>query len=473
MPSPRDLFPIPMRRVALVAPALRFRSAAVAIAARGTFEPDPAHDVPPGPAVTVAERTHADADHTAACLSIEPVDPEALVSTGAIDLLLGEASLETRTAAARTVGRCRVLPGWMRGDDLEPGRTALATSGAALVDLPGRRGLTPPTAHAASRAGDAFRPLVSTYATVPYQDVDPTIFAAAAYVAMFGMMFGDVAHGLAIVAAGAAIVLLRSSASPASAGPGRSSWPQAWRRRCSDSSTARRSARPAWCRRCGSARSTNPTRCSSPGWPSALRCWPSRSPCRSSTGGGKAAPRTRCTRHRGSPARCCCSARQGWRRARSPTPSGRRSPVGSCSSPAPCSRSPACSPPPVARAAGIAQAVIELFDTLLRLGSNLVSFTRLAAFGLTHAVISEVVWDGTTSLWGSGSLPTRLAALVLFVAGNAAAFALGALVAAIQALRLEYYELFSRLFVTSGRSFDPWYVPTATERVLTSSKEET
>jgi V/A-type H+-transporting ATPase subunit I len=49
---------------------------------------------------------------------------------------------------------------------------------------------------------------------------------------------------------------------------------------------------------------------------------------------------------------------------------------------------------------------------------------------------------------------------VLLVGGNVAAFALGALVAAIQALRLEYYEIFSRLFVTSGRPFDPWHVTT-------------
>jgi V/A-type H+-transporting ATPase subunit I len=49
-------------------------------------------------------------------------------------------------------------------------------------------------------------------------------------------------------------------------------------------------------------------------------------------------------------------------------------------------------------------------------------------------------------------------AVVLFVGGNVLAFALGALVAAIQALRLEYYELFSRLFATSGRPFTPWHL---------------
>ena len=110
------------------------------------------------------------------------------------------------------------------------------------------------------------------------------------------------------------------------------------------------------------------------------------------------------------------------------------------------------------RASGIAEAVIELFDTLLRLGSNVVSFTRLAAFGLTHAVITAVVWDGTTALWHRTGWLMAVGAIVLFVVGNVAAFSLGALVAAIQALRLEYYELFSRLFASSGRPFTPWHV---------------
>jgi V/A-type H+-transporting ATPase subunit I len=90
----------------------------------------------------------------------------------------------------------------------------------------------------------------------------------------------------------------------------------------------------------------------------------------------------------------------------------------------------------------------------------MVSFTRLAAFGLTHAVIAEVVWDGSVGLWNRNSLLAAAAAVVLFTVGNLAAFALGALVGAIQALRLEYYELFSHLFVSHGRPFEPWHVPT-------------
>jgi V/A-type H+-transporting ATPase subunit I len=47
--------------------------------------------------------------------------------------------------------------------------------------------------------------------------------------------------------------------------------------------------------------------------------------------------------------------------------------------------------------------------------------------------------------------------------GNAVTFALEGLVAAIQALRLEYYELFSRVFDSEGVPFRPWHVPITTE----------
>ncbi len=108
--------------------------------------------------------------------------------------------------------------------------------------------------------------------------------------------------------------------------------------------------------------------------------------------------------------------------------------------------------------AGAAQATVEVFDAVIRLGTSLVSFARLAAFGLAHAALTALVWDGTTSLADTGALG-MLGAVVLFVVGNAAIFAFEALVAGIQALRLEYYELFSRVFESEGRPFVPWHVP--------------
>jgi len=112
-------------------------------------------------------------------------------------------------------------------------------------------------------------------------------------------------------------------------------------------------------------------------------------------------------------------------------------------------------------AAGWTQAVVELFDLVVRIGSNVVSFTRLAAFGLTHAALSLLVWEGARVLWQQGGAAC-VAAVAVFAAGTALAFGLEALVAAVQALRLEYYELFSRVFVTQGRPFRPWHVPVVT-----------
>ena len=109
------------------------------------------------------------------------------------------------------------------------------------------------------------------------------------------------------------------------------------------------------------------------------------------------------------------------------------------------------------RAAGAVEAGVELFDAVVRIGANTVSFGRLAAFGLTHAALGSIVWSGTVFVAERGGA-WWLPAAVLFVAGNAIAFALEALVAGIQALRLDYYELFSRIFIASGRTFQPWHM---------------
>lgn len=103
---------------------------------------------------------------------------------------------------------------------------------------------------------------------------------------------------------------------------------------------------------------------------------------------------------------------------------------------------------------GTMQASVELVDTVIQLASNLVSFTRLAAFGLTHAALMSIVWQGTTALWHPDW--RAVLAVLVFLVGNAVTFALEGLVAAIQALRLEYYELFSRIFTDEGRPFKPW-----------------
>ena len=105
---------------------------------------------------------------------------------------------------------------------------------------------------------------------------------------------------------------------------------------------------------------------------------------------------------------------------------------------------------------------------MLRLGVNTISFARLAAFGLTHAALESIVWRGTSLLWEKGPAWWPVAVVVSLV-GNALAFALEALVAGVQALRLDYYELFSRIFVDEGRPFRPWRIPTLRAKEATCS----
>ena len=76
-----------------------------------------------------------------------------------------------------------------------------------MVPLEQPRGVQPPTLLARRGAGQPFEPLVETYATVPYADVDPSLLAGIAYVVMFGMMFGDAGHGAILLLAA---LLLRS-----------------------------------------------------------------------------------------------------------------------------------------------------------------------------------------------------------------------------------------------------------------------
>jgi V/A-type H+-transporting ATPase subunit I len=100
---------------------------------------------------------------------------------------------------------------------------------------------------------------------------------------------------------------------------------------------------------------------------------------------------------------------------------------------------------------------IEVFDSVARVGTSALSFTRLAAFGLMHAALGALVFSAASALWG-GAVGVVLAILV-FVLGNLVTFGLEGLVAGVQALRLEYYELFSRIFVDVGRAFAPWSIP--------------
>ncbi|MEG1872513.1 MAG: V-type ATPase 116kDa subunit family protein, partial [Ruthenibacterium sp.] len=91
----------------------------------------------------------------------------------------------------------------------------------------------------------------------------------------------------------------------------------------------------------------------------------------------------------------------------------------------------------------------DLFDALLSFASNTMSFLRVGGFVLAHAGMMSVV---ATLAGMSGSLAVQG---VVYVLGNIFVMAMEGLFVAIQVLRLEFYEMFSRFFEASGAPYEP------------------
>jgi V/A-type H+-transporting ATPase subunit I len=92
------------------------------------------------------------------------------------------------------------------------------------------------------------------------------------------------------------------------------------------------------------------------------------------------------------------------------------------------------------------ESFFELFEIILSYATNTISFVRLGAFALGHASMMSVVFilAGMTS--GAGTV-------IAHVAGNVLVICLEGLIVGIQALRLEFYEMFSRYYTGDGREF--------------------
>ena len=92
--------------------------------------------------------------------------------------------------------------------------------------------------------------------------------------------------------------------------------------------------------------------------------------------------------------------------------------------------------------------IFEIIEMLLSVMSNTISFVRLAAFAINHVGLCMAVFILSDMVSGAGSI-----AIVIF--GNALVIVLEGLIVAIQVLRLEYYELFSRFYSGDGREYKP------------------
>jgi len=447
-----------MSRVALAAPLTALRPVLVGVAGSGTVEVDPpGNEAAPGEAARRLQRLGRASAGTPRLAAIRP-DLDLLERAGRSDLLAGEVELEERAAGAVRRGAVTALAGWVPLADLPDLAARLAGAGGAVVRLPSPPGVDPPTLVRHSGAARSFEPLVGTYATVPYRDVDPTVAAGIAYVVMFGMMFGDAGHGLLLLLAGLALRagwprrlarLRQHWQLVAGAGAAATLFglaygeffgptgvvPALWLDPLDEPTTLLAAAIGLGALLLAGAYGVGiVNRLREGGWSRALYASGGIAGATLFLGAGLAV--------------AGWYAGWGWLAVVGGTVAviglalaftGMYAESGG-------------------GGAGAGQAVVELVDTVTRLGGNVVSFTRLAAFGITHAAIAGIVWTGAVALWGKGPIGAA-GAVVLFAVGTALAFGLEALVAAIQALRLEYYELFSRVFATEGRPFHPWLLP--------------
>ena len=95
------------------------------------------------------------------------------------------------------------------------------------------------------------------------------------------------------------------------------------------------------------------------------------------------------------------------------------------------------------------QSFFELFEMCLSYVTNTMSFLRVGAYILVHAGMMLVVFTLADMVGGVVGY-----ALVVII-GNGIVMALEALLVAIQVLRLDYYEIFSRFYIGEGRQFSP------------------
>ena len=92
--------------------------------------------------------------------------------------------------------------------------------------------------------------------------------------------------------------------------------------------------------------------------------------------------------------------------------------------------------------------LFEIIEMLLSITSNTISFVRLAAFAINHVGLCMAIYILSEMVSGAGSL-------AIAIIGNAIVIVLEGLIVAIQVLRLEYYELFSRFYSGDGREYKP------------------
>lgn len=106
-----------------------------------------------------------------------------------------------------------------------------------------------------------------------------------------------------------------------------------------------------------------------------------------------------------------------------------------------------------------AESVIGAFEAVLAYLANTISFVRLAAYAMSHAALLLAMMTLAAKL---ESIPVvgPVLGIILAVLGNLVVIVLEGIIASVQGLRLEFYEFFGKFFTGGGQPFTPFRVTT-------------
>ena len=93
------------------------------------------------------------------------------------------------------------------------------------------------------------------------------------------------------------------------------------------------------------------------------------------------------------------------------------------------------------------ESMVEILEIFMGYLSNTVSFMRIAAYAITHFSLFLAIFELSRVLKGAGFL--------VLIAGNILIILLEGLVSSIQSIRLNYYEFFSKFFITGRQAYKP------------------
>ena len=102
------------------------------------------------------------------------------------------------------------------------------------------------------------------------------------------------------------------------------------------------------------------------------------------------------------------------------------------------------------------EGLVEILETVSAYLSSTVSFLRVGAFALSHAVLSFIVFRFTEDIVHSGGAAGAIPALLILIFGNLVIIVLEGMIVAIQVIRLQYYEFFNKFFTETGVEFSPF-----------------